>query len=119
MLSGGRTVAAGTPAELKARVGDRRVHVTLLDDVALRAPRALFERLEPELDPRARRLSLPAPDGPRDLHAVLDALDDAGFAVDEASLSQPTLDDAFFALMTIREAIVSDRQWRRDRGGRR
>jgi hypothetical protein len=29
---------------------------------------------------------------------VLDALDDAGYSVDEASLSQPTLDDAFFAL---------------------
>jgi hypothetical protein len=29
---------------------------------------------------------------------VLDALEDAGVAVDEAALSQPTLDDAFFAL---------------------
>ncbi|HEX6026170.1 MAG TPA: ATP-binding cassette domain-containing protein [Solirubrobacter sp.] len=95
VLNGGRTVAAGTPAELKARVGARRVHVTV-DDLD-RAAR-LFERLEPEIDPRARRLSLPAPDGPRDLQAVLDALADADIAVDEASLSQPTLDDAFFAL---------------------
>src|SRR5919107_2654518 len=31
VLPGGRTVAAGTPAELKARVGDRRVHVSLPD----------------------------------------------------------------------------------------
>jgi ABC-2 type transport system ATP-binding protein len=95
VLNGGRTVAAGTPAELKARVGARRVHVTVDD---LTGAARLFERLDPELDPRARRLSLPAPDGPRDLQAVLDALDDAGFVVDEASLSQPTLDDAFFAL---------------------
>jgi hypothetical protein len=29
---------------------------------------------------------------------VLDALEDAGLDVAEASLSQPTLDDAFFAL---------------------
>ncbi len=95
VLNGGRTVAAGTPAELKARVGARRVHVTVDD---LEGAARLFERLDPELDPRARKLSLPAPDGPRDLQAVLDALDDAGFTVDEASLSQPTLDDAFFAL---------------------
>ncbi len=95
VLNGGRTVAAGTPAELKARVGARRVHVTVDD---LEGAARLFERLDPELDPRARRLSLPAPDGPRDLQAVLDALDDAGLQVDEASLSQPTLDDAFFAL---------------------
>ena len=100
VLSGGRTVAAGTPSELKARVGARRVQVTLLEDGALASAARLFERLEPELDPRARRLSVPAPEGPRDLQAVLGALDDAGVAVDEASLSQPTLDDAFFALTT-------------------
>jgi ABC-2 type transport system ATP-binding protein len=96
VLSGGRTVAAGTPAQLKARVGDRRVHVSLPDDGALASAARLFG--EVELDPRARRLSLPAPDGPRDLRVVLDALEDAGLDVAEASLSQPTLDDAFFAL---------------------
>jgi ABC-2 type transport system ATP-binding protein len=95
VLNGGRTVAAGTPAELKARVGARRVHVTVDD---LESAARLFERLDPELDPRTCTLSLPAPDGPRDLQAVLDALEDAGVTVDEASLSQPTLDDAFFAL---------------------
>jgi ABC-2 type transport system ATP-binding protein len=95
VLSGGRTVAAGTPAQLKAQVGARRVHVTLGE---LDAAARLFSRLDPELDVRARRLTLPAPDGPRDLRAVLDTLEDAGLAVEEASLSQPTLDDAFFAL---------------------
>ena len=98
VLSQGRTVAAGTPAELKARVGDRRVHVGLPDADAFAGAARLFERLEPELDVRARRLTLPAPDGPRDLRAVLDALEIADVAVEEVSLSQPTLDDAFFAL---------------------
>jgi ABC-2 type transport system ATP-binding protein len=98
VLSGGRTVAAGTPAELKARVGDRRVHLSITADGALAIAARVFERLDPELDIRARTLSLPAPDGPRDLTAALDALAAAGIAVDEAALSQPTLDDAFFAL---------------------
>jgi ABC-2 type transport system ATP-binding protein len=98
VLSGGRAVAAGTPAELKARVGDRRVHLALAGDGALATAARLFERLDPELDVRGRKLSLPAPDGPRDLTAALDALAAAGIAVDEAALSQPTLDDAFFAL---------------------
>ena len=97
VLAGGRTVAAGTPAELKARVGDRRVHA--LDARRrrrCRPRRACFERLEPELDLRARRLSVPAPEGARDLQGALDALEDAGLAVEEAALSRPTLDDAFF-----------------------
>ena len=98
VLSGGRTVAAGTPAQLKARVGDRRVHVSLPGDGALATAARVFERLEPELDVRARKLTIPAPDGPRDLRSALDALEQAGLFVGEASLSQPTLDDAFFAL---------------------
>jgi ABC-type multidrug transport system ATPase subunit len=106
VLSGGRTVAAGTPAELKARVGDRRVHVGLPDAGAFAGAARLFERLEPELDVRARRLTLPAPDGPRDLRAALDALEIAGIAVEEVALCQPTLDDAFFALAGEREAAA-------------
>jgi ABC-2 type transport system ATP-binding protein len=98
VLSGGQTVAAGTPSELKARVGERRVHLSLRDDEALQGAARVFERLDPELDVRARRLSVPAPEGSQDLRAVLDALEHAGVAVDEAALSRPTLDDAFFAL---------------------
>src|SRR3954467_3281822 len=107
VLDGGRTVAAGTPAQLKARVGDRRVHLTIPGDGELATAARVFERLEPELDVRARRLSIPAPEGPRDLRAALDALDAAGIAVDEASLSQPTLDDAFFALAGERETVAA------------
>jgi ABC-2 type transport system ATP-binding protein len=98
VLAGGRTVAAGTPSELKARVGERRVHVALPDADALQDAAALFARLEPELDVRARRLTLPAPGGAGDLRAALDALEEAGVAVEEVALSRPTLDDAFFAL---------------------
>jgi ABC-2 type transport system ATP-binding protein len=107
VLSGGRTVAAGTPAQLKARVGDRRVHLTIPGDGELAGAARVFERLEPELDVRARRLSIPAPDGSRDLRAALDALESAGIAVDEAALSQPTLDDAFFALAGEPEAVAA------------
>jgi ABC-2 type transport system ATP-binding protein len=96
VLSGGRTVAAGTPSELKARVGDRRVQVSLPDAEGLQAAAQALERLEPELDLRAHRLSVPAPAGARDLQGALDALEDAGVAIDEAALSRPTLDDAFF-----------------------
>ncbi|MBE2314722.1 ATP-binding cassette domain-containing protein [Solirubrobacter sp. CPCC 204708] len=90
VLSGGRTVAEGTPAELKRRVGERRVHITL--DAFEEAAR----RLDAEVDPRARRVSVAAPNGPDDLRRILDALDDLD--VEEASLAQPTLDEAFFAL---------------------
>jgi ABC-2 type transport system ATP-binding protein len=104
VLSGGRPVAAGTPGELKARVGDRRVHLALPDGDAFAGAAQLFSGAE--LDARARRLTIPAPDGPRDLRAALDALEDAGIPVEEAALSRPTLDDAFFALAREPEEAV-------------
>jgi ABC-2 type transport system ATP-binding protein len=91
VLSGGRTVAEGTPAELKRRVGDRRVHLTL--DAAAEAA-ARLARLDPDVD--GRLVTVNAPNGPRDLQAILGEL--ADLEIDEASLSRPTLDDAFFAL---------------------
>jgi len=93
VLSGGRTVAEGTPAELKRRVGDRRVHLTL-DAVEEAAERLAW--LAPEIDARTRRLSVDAPNGSDDLRTILAELE--GLDVEEASLAQPTLDDAFFAL---------------------
>jgi hypothetical protein len=53
-------------------------------------------RLGGEVDPRARRVSISAPNGSDDLRTILAELEDLD--VEEASLAQPTLDDAFFAL---------------------
>jgi ABC-2 type transport system ATP-binding protein len=74
------------------------VHIALRYAAELDEAARLLDRLELELDPRAGRLSLSAPDGPDDLRCVLDTLEHGGVTVEEASLSQPTLDDAFFAL---------------------
>ena len=65
VLNGGRTVAAGTPAELKARVGARRVHVTRRRPrgrrAAVRAPRPGTRPAHPQaLAPRPRRPARPA-----------------------------------------------------------
>ena len=107
VLSGGQTVAAGTPAQLKARVGERRVHVSLPADGALATAARLFERLDPELDvarppaddPRARTAR--ATCGPRSTRSRR-----PGSPSRRPSLSQPTLDDAFFALAGERDHAV-------------
>ena len=101
VLSGGRTVAAGTPAELKARVGDRRVHLSMHGDGALATAARLFERLDPELDVRARAGSACPP---RTARATSPPRSTRwrrrGSRSTRPPLSQPTLDDAFFALAT-------------------
>ena len=101
VLSAGRAVAAGTPAQLKDAVGERRIAVELRDPAALEAARGVLagRGLEVEVERRdGVRLSVPAPGGSDDLRAVLVMLRGAGLAVEEASLIRPSLDDVFFAL---------------------
>ncbi|MHB1836845.1 MAG: ATP-binding cassette domain-containing protein [Solirubrobacteraceae bacterium] len=99
LIDRGGAVAAGTPASLKAQVGEQRVDVIAADSEA-------FARLAAELDgrfqlralPEQRTLSIPAPDEAGDLARVAGAVRQSGIAVDEIALRRPTLDDAFLAL---------------------
>jgi len=101
VLSAGRVVAEGTPAELKDRVGGRRVQTALAreDDLEPAAAALRDAGLEGvSVDARTRRVTAAAPDGADDLSRALDALAREDIDVDEADLHRPTLDDAFFAL---------------------
>jgi daunorubicin resistance ABC transporter ATP-binding subunit len=99
LMDHGRATAAGTPNELKARIGDQRVDVTAVDGASLDK---LVETLSPTFKltvVRERRmLSIPAPNDLADLSTVTDAVRGAGALVDEIALRRPTLDDAFLAL---------------------
>jgi len=101
VLSAGSVVAEGTPAELKDRVGGRRVQAAIAreDDLDAAAEALREAGLQSvSADRRARRVIAAAPDGAEDLARALDALACESIEVDEADLHRPTLDDAFFAL---------------------
>jgi len=99
LIDHGREIAAGTPAQLKARVGEQRVDVVAADGAA-------FERLTATLAPlfaitelrEQRTVRVAAPDEVADLARVVDAVQRAQIQIDEIALRQPTLDDAFLAL---------------------
>jgi ABC-2 type transport system ATP-binding protein len=99
MIDHGRTVAAGSSSELKARIGDQRIDIVAIDDVGFVA---LAGALQPVFDVtviRERRiLSIPAPNGASDLSAVTNAVQVTKIPVDEVALRRPTLDDAFLSL---------------------
>jgi ABC-2 type transport system ATP-binding protein len=111
VLSAGRVVAEGTPAELKDRVGGRRVQAVVArpDDLEPAAA-ALRDAGLPavSVDARARRVSAAAPAGADDLARSLDALAREAIEVDEAVLHRPTLDDAFFALAGVAGPTAAD-----------
>ena len=99
LIDQGREVASGSPAQLKAQVGEQRVDVIAVDARAFEQLAAsLSKRLPVTLSHEQRTLSVAAPDEVADLARVAAIVAETGIAVDEIALRRPTLDDAFLAL---------------------
>jgi len=98
VLDGGRIVAEGTAEELKRRVGEDRLELTLDAHV----PFANFhQRLNGRLidaDPAERTLTLRTNGSAGEIRALLDELDPNRIAITEFALQKATLDDAFLTL---------------------
>jgi ABC-2 type transport system ATP-binding protein len=99
LIDHGQAVAAGTPSDLKARIGDQRVDVVAVDSRGLDGlVGALSGRFDISISRERRTVSVPAPDEIDDLSRVAAAVRSSGIAIDEIALRRPTLDDAFLAL---------------------
>lgn len=99
LIDHGREIAAGTPAQLKTKVGEQRIDVVAADTAALELLVDLLgEQFQASVAREQRTVSIPAPDDGADLARVAAAVRDSGIAVDELALRRPTLDDAFLAL---------------------
>jgi len=99
LIDHGREIAAGTPAQLKAQVGEQRVDVVAPDGAALtRLERVLEESFTTTVAREQRTISIAAPEEVANLAQVTEAIRASGIGVDEIALRRPTLDDAFLAL---------------------
>ena len=100
VLDHGRVAAAGSPAELKARVGSERLEVTVAgrDDLAAAADAvAEFADGPPSTDEQGLRVTTPVPPG-TGLMDVARALDGAGVDATDVHRREATLDDVFLTL---------------------
>jgi ABC-2 type transport system ATP-binding protein len=99
LIDHGREIAAGTPAELKAQVGEQRIDIVAADTAALdQLAELLGAQFEIAILREQRTISIPAPDEIADLTRVSIVAGESGIPVDEIALRRPTLDDAFIAL---------------------
>jgi ABC-2 type transport system ATP-binding protein len=99
LMDHGRAVAAGSPSDLKARIGDQRVDVVAVDHKGLDdLVAALSPLFRVSVSQERRTASVPAPGEIEDLEAVAAAVRSSGIPIDEIALRRPTLDDAFLAL---------------------
>ncbi len=96
----GRTIAAGTPAELKRRVGGDvvEVHTRRRDQLATVARTlASLDQGRPQIDEATRRVTV-AVAGRNGLPTVMSSLESLEVDVEDIALRQPTLDEVFLAL---------------------
>jgi ABC-2 type transport system ATP-binding protein len=101
VIDHGQVIARGTPDELKRRAGRAtlEVRVTTLSDLS-RAADLLGQAAgtAPRTDPGTGLISVPAGDGTELLLAAGRQLQEAGIALDDLGIRQPTLDEVFLSL---------------------
>jgi ABC-2 type transport system ATP-binding protein len=100
VLDHGRTIAHGTPAELKTRIGTERIEVTVASASDLEAvTRATqpFASNAPSFDPDSLVATVPIIEGTR-LMEVMRALDAEGVDAVDLNRREATLDDVFLTL---------------------
>ncbi len=97
----GRTVAAGTPAQLKRTIGGNvvEIHVRASRDLATVAETlAGLGHATADVDPPTRRVSVRVDSGTDALMSAVRALHGSGVQIDDIAMRQPNLDEVFLAL---------------------
>ena len=106
VLDHGRTVAHGTPEELKAQIGDDRIDVTVASPSELVAAASALAGVasnDPSFDRDLLIVTIPVRAGTRVIDLVR-TLDDAGIDAVDINRRQATLDDVFLTVTTDRNA---------------
>jgi ABC-2 type transport system ATP-binding protein len=102
IIDHGKTVATGTPAELKRRAGRNVIeaHVRTIED--LPAVAAALARLngggEPQIDEATRRVSIGVEGAGDHVRTWARLLEDVAPSIDDIALRPPKLDEVFLAL---------------------
>ena len=101
IIDHGKSVANGSPAQLKRRIGGDIVelHVRRDDDlVRVAGMLARLEHGEVHTDPATRRVSVRVTSGGEGLMTALRSLQDSGVELEDIAMRQPNLDEVFLSL---------------------
>jgi ABC-2 type transport system ATP-binding protein len=101
VIAAGQVIAEGTPDQLKRKVGQERLEITLASRERINAAVALLtasSTVAPAVDEDKGTLSLQLDGGIDSIAAISAALSTAGIAVDDFAIRRPTLDDVFITL---------------------
>jgi len=97
----GRAVAAGSPTELKRRIGGDVVELHVRDGADLAHAAELLARIDhraPRIDVPTRRVSVRVDAGSDGLMTALRSVEGARIEIEDIALRQPNLDEVFLAI---------------------
>jgi ABC-2 type transport system ATP-binding protein len=101
IIDKGRSIATGTPSELKSKAGQDVVEIRVRHGDDLAAVAEILAPLgtePPHLDVPARRAAVPVLEGTSRLADAIRTIADRGIELDDIGLRRPTLDEVFLAL---------------------
>jgi ABC-2 type transport system ATP-binding protein len=110
VIDHGRLIAEGTGDELKSRLGGDVVEIHVEDGDLAAASEALTRLAGDPPAVEGRSLTIPAPEGPRTLTAVVRELDSSEVIPRDIALRKPTLDDVFLTLTGHRAEDTSEQE---------
>jgi ABC-2 type transport system ATP-binding protein len=110
VIDHGRLIAEGTGDELKSRLGGDVVEIHVEDGDLAAASEALTRLAGDPPVVEGRSLTIPAPEGPRTLTAVVRELDSSEVIPRDIALRKPTLDDVFLTLTGHRAEDTSEQE---------
>ena len=103
IIDHGRTIATGTPAQLKARAGRDVIEAHPRHRADASAVAAALESItgnQATIDADSGRVAVASADGTAGLAAAVRILDNTNLDVADLALRRPTLDEVFLALTT-------------------
>jgi ABC-2 type transport system ATP-binding protein len=101
IIDHGKSVAAGSPAELKRQIGGNIVELHVRSERDLTRVAEMLGRLdhgETQIDESTRRVSVRVRSGGESLMSALRSLEDSGVELEDIAMRQPNLDEVFLAL---------------------
>jgi len=101
VIDHGRSIAQGTPEDLKRRLGGERLEVTVATREALDAVTTILKKVSsgtPVADPETLKVTAPVSGGTKALMAAVRELDAAGIEPVDIGAHHATLDDVFLSL---------------------
>jgi ABC-2 type transport system ATP-binding protein len=98
VIDHGIVIAEGTADELKQKVGNDRLELTIAESSDFEKAKAVVSGENKQFDPKRRTISITTTGGVKGLSTVLANLEKSDIEVETLSLHKPTLDDVFLKL---------------------